>query len=222
MKFNILTFYSFVMQKLLEQIEKIRKSHVRKAIDTRMHEFSELGKKSQEKIFSELCFCILTANFRADRAIEVQRKIGKGFLTLSKAALAQKLKKLGCRFHTTKAGYISEARKHVFPLSEKCSSSRNGQEIREWLVKNIKGLGYKEASHFLRNIGYTDVAIIDFHIIDLLARHGLVRKSKTKSLTRKKYLAIEQVLEKIAGKARLNLAELDLYLWYLETGKVLK
>jgi len=90
----------------------------------------------------------------------------------------------------------------------------------EWLVKNISGIGYKEASHFLRNIGFTNLAIVDFHILNLLARHGLIEKPKT--LTRKKYLEIEEVLRAIAEKLDLNLAELDLYLWYMETGKVLK
>jgi N-glycosylase/DNA lyase len=41
-------------------------------------------------------------------------------------------------------------------------------------------------------------------------------------MTKKRYLEIEAVLKKIAEKLDMSLAELDLYLWYLETGKVLK
>ncbi|MEM2975891.1 MAG: N-glycosylase, partial [Candidatus Bathyarchaeia archaeon] len=92
--------------------------------------------------------------------------------------------------------------------------------LREWLVKNIKGIGYKEASHFLRNIGFTNLAIIDFHILNILTRHKLIKKPKT--LTRKNYLEIEQTLKNIAEKLNLTLAELDLYLWYIETNKILK
>ena len=84
----------------------------------------------------------------------------------------------------------------------------------------MKGLGFKEASHFLRNIGYDDYAIVDFHIVDLLVRHNLIKKPKT--LSRVKYLEIEEILRKIAKKSGLTLAELDLYLWFLETIKVLK
>ena len=73
---------------------------------------------------------------------------------------------------------------------------------------------------FLRNIGYTDYAIIDFHIIDLLVSYNLILKPKT--LTRNKYLEIEKILKNIGKELNLNLAELDLYLWYLETGKILK
>jgi len=65
-----------------------------------------------------------------------------------------------------------------------------------------------------------DYAIIDFHIIDILTDYKLIKKPKT--ITKKKYLEIENVLKKIADKTNLSLAELDLYLWYLETGKILK
>jgi N-glycosylase/DNA lyase len=92
--------------------------------------------------------------------------------------------------------------------------------MREWLVNNVKGLGMKESSHFLRNIGYKDLAIIDFHIVDLLEREKLIERPKT--ITPKKYLEIEQILAELGKKTNLNLAELDLYLWYLETGKILK
>ncbi len=87
-------------------------------------------------------------------------------------------------------------------------------------MANVKDLGYKESSHFLRNIGFKGSAIIDFHIIDILADNRLIERPK--ALTKSDYLRIEGVLGNIAKKADLNLSELDLYLWYLETGKVLK
>jgi len=210
------------MRQLIDKILEIKKSNKSRIIAKRMSEFNALGKKPSEELFKELCFCILTANFRADKAIEIQKEIGQQFLTLPKKALAEKLKKSGCRFHTKKAGYIVEARKHASTLGKIWHSFSSGPTAREWFVKNIKGLGYKESSHFLRNVGYTDVAIIDFHIIDLLARNGLIKKPKTKSLTKKSYLSIENVLKKLAKRTGMNLGELDLYLWYIETGKVLK
>ena len=94
------------------------------------------------------------------------------------------------------------------------------QGNRDWLVKNINGLGMKEASHFLRNVGFKDVTIIDFHIIDLLKREGLIEEFS--NLNKKKYLEIEEVLRNLGDKVNLSLGELDLYLWYIETGKVLK
>jgi len=184
-----------------------------------MKEFESNGCKSSSLVFNELCFCILTANFNAERAIVIQKEIGNGFLTLPGNQLAGRLKKMGYRFPNTRAKYIVEARRHVKNL-KKILSSLKGVELRGWFVKNVKGLGLKEASHFLRNIGFKDYAIIDFHIVDLLVKYGLAEKPE--SMSKKSYLAIEKTLRKIARKLEMTLAELDLYLWFMETGKVLK
>jgi len=208
------------MKKLLEAVEALKKSDVRKSVNARVKEFRETGKKESSEIFKELCFCILTANFSAERGIKIQEKIGDGFLNLPQLGLAKKLKLLGYRYPNTRAKYIAEARKYAYSLKNTLSSFKNEKELRDWLVSNIKGIGYKEASHFLRNIGYSNFAIIDFHIIDVLTKHDHIEDPKT--LTKNKYLEVEEVLRKIAKKADLNLAELDLYLWFMETGKVLK
>lgn len=207
------------VEQLIRTLEKLKKSEVKELVDTRIKEFEEMRKKSSEEIFKELCFCILTANFNAEKSIKIQKEIGDGFLFLDKKELEKKLKELGHRFPETRASYIVEARKFKDSLKNVLESLKE-EEIREWLVRNIKGLGYKEASHFLRNIGYKNFAIIDFHILDLLEKFGLIKKPKT--MTRKRYIEIESLLREIARKAGLNLAELDLYLWFLETGKVLK
>ena len=208
------------MESLIKAIKELERSRVKDLIDTRMSEFKGTGRKSSNEIFKELCFCILTANFNAERSMKIQMEIGDGFLTLPERRLTEKLGELGHRFPNTRAKYIVDARKCKDSLKEILRSFSNHKELREWLVKNFKGLGYKEASHFLRNIGYTDFAIVDFHIIDVLTKHGLIEKPET--LTKRRYLEIEDLLRKIAGKLNLSLAELDLYLWYMETGKVLK
>lgn len=210
------------MQKLIQKIENLKSSKIKKVIDEKMSSFENLGKKSSNEIFKELCFCFMTANFSAQGGINIQNEINNDFLTLSEKDLAQKLLELGHRFPNARAKYIIESRKHKNTLKEILQNFPDEFSAREWIVKNIKGIGMKEASHFLRNIGYKNLAIIDFHIIDLLAKHNLIEKPKNKSLTPKKYLEIENILEEIAQKTNLNLGELDLYLWYEETGKILK
>lgn len=207
------------MDSLLDRLQALKKSEIRGIVDSRIREFEENGGKPGNEIFKELCFCILTANFNAERAMKIQEGVGDGFITLPEKKLAKKLRNLGYRYPNTRAGYIVEARRYTSTL-KKVLRSLHGDELRDWLVGNIKGLGYKEASHFLRNIGYKDYAIIDFHIIDLLVRHGLIERPNT--LTKKRYLEIEQVLRNMNAKLNLTLSELDLYLWYTETGKVLK
>ena len=208
------------MDYLLTAITKLKNSHVRNLVKTRIREFEENSKKSSEELFKELCFCILTANFRAERSLKIWENLGNDFINLPESRLAKKLRILGHRYPTTRAKYIVEARRYVDSLKKIIENFEDENKLREWLVKNIKGLGYKEASHFLRNIGFTNFAIIDFHILNILARYGLIKRPKT--LTRRKYLEIENFLRNVAEKLNISLAELDLYLWYIETGKVLK
>ncbi|MBE0519826.1 N-glycosylase/DNA lyase [Candidatus Bathyarchaeota archaeon] len=208
------------MKKLLESIQNLKNSEVKNLVDTRLREFKEIGNGSSDEIFEELCFCILTANFNAERSMKIQMEIGDGFLSFSKSDLAKKLRELGHRFPNRRAKYIVDARKHKNILKDVVETFDDDNELREWIVKNVKGIGYKEASHFLRNIGCTSFAIIDFHIIDVLTKHNIIEKPKV--LTKRKYLEIEDLLREIAGKSNVSLAELDLYLWYMETGKILK
>ncbi|MEM2876390.1 MAG: N-glycosylase/DNA lyase [Candidatus Bathyarchaeia archaeon] len=208
------------MKTLLETIEELKRSGVKDLVDTRVREFEEKGKGSSSELFKELCFCILTANFNAERSIKIQAEIGEGFLILTEPQLSGKLKELGHRYPNARARYILDARRYKDSLKDLIESFSDGKELREWLVKSVKGIGYKEASHFLRNIGYTDLAVIDFHVIDVLTKNKLVERPKT--LTKRRYLEIEDLLRGIARELDLNLAELDLYLWYMETGKILK
>jgi N-glycosylase/DNA lyase len=208
------------MQNLIAAIEILKKGELKRVVDSRIREFKKTGSGTCDAIFNELCFCLLTANYSAAGGMRIQQAIGGGFATIEKSELEKRLKELGHRFPATRAAYICEARKHRASLKNVIASHKNEAALREWIVKNVKGLGYKEASHFLRNIGFENLAIIDFHIIDILERHGLIKRPKT--LTRNRYLEIEQVLTKLAKKLGMTLAELDLYLWYMETGKVLK
>ena len=41
-------------------------------------------------------------------------------------------------------------------------------------------------------------------------------------MTKDKYIEIENILRNLAREVELDLASLDLYMWYIETGKVLK
>ena len=207
------------MNNLIYKIESLKKGKIGGLVKKRIKDFKNVNKASMSELFNELCFCILTANFNAEKSIKIQNEIGDSFLNLSEKVLAKKLKNLGYRFPNIRAKYISES-SSCKELVQKNAISLKGEGLRKWLVNNVKGFGYKEASHFLRNIGFDDYAIIDFHIIDILVEYNLIKKPKT--ITRKKYLEIEKILKKIAEKLDLSLSELDLYLWYMKTGKILK
>jgi N-glycosylase/DNA lyase len=208
------------MADLLIKLESLKHSHVGKKVSTRLKEFERLRNAPDELLFEELCFCLLTANFNAERSIRIQRALHNQFLFLPEQQLAERLRELGHRYPNARARYIVLARPYRSLLRHTLNSAPNSSFAREWLVANIKGMGYKEASHFLRNVGFKDIAIVDFHIIDLLYRRGLIKKPTY--MGKKRYLEIESILAALADRASMSLAELDLYLWYMETGKVLK
>lgn len=179
--------------------------------------------KDENFWFNELCFCILTANSSATKGIEIQDYMERidGFSRLPKGELSRTLKRLGHRFYDKRAGFIVEARGLSKKLKPKIISIEDEFKARDWLAKNVKGIGMKEASHFLRNVGYKNLAILDRHILRALKEHRII-KEIPKSLTRRSYLSIENKMRPISRELNLSLAELDLFLWYTRTGKVLK
>ena len=200
------------MDKILELVGNIKNSPVSKIISQRIKEFESIP-RDFNNLFRELAFCILTAGTSAELGIKTIEYLGDVLYNGTLEDIQKRLKEV-YRFHTIRAEYIFHARTAFKDIDI------NQPNVRINLINNIKGLGMKEASHFLRNIGFKDYAIVDFHIIDILTKYELIEKPKT--LTPKKYLEIEAVLRELADKLRMSLGELDLYLWYLETGKVLK
>jgi len=212
---------SAVFQMLLRDLRRLlMEDEVRRVVEARIKEFESLKGSSREDLFKELCFCILAANFSAERSLRIVEEIGDDLLKLSEEELAETLRRLGHRFPSSRARYIVQARRSLDELVKILETIDDEFMVREWLVRNVKGVGYKEASHFLRNIGFKNLSIIDFHIIDLLARYGLIKRPR--SLTRRRYLEIEGLLRRISEELGISLAELDLYLWYMETGRILK
>lgn len=185
-------------------------------IQIRLQEFKALGQKSNNEWFSELCFCLLTANSKAITAIQIQKDVGEeGFFKKTKEELSFVIRKNKHRFHNKKSEFIILARKYrnIKDLITPLPSSK----AREFLVKNIKGLGFKEASHFLRNVGRDDVAIIDRHILRFMKAENMI-SDIPKSITPKKYVEFEGMLKQF----NIPLDLLDLVIWHQVTGVVLK
>ena len=115
-----------------------------------------------------------------------------------------------------------KGKKLPLKVKEKISALPDVFALREWLIENVKGMDYKEASHFLRNVGFgDDIAILDRHILKNLVRYSIIDEVP-KSLTGKKYLEIEEKMRKFAQKAGIPFAHLDLLWWSEETGEIFK
>ncbi|MEM2187826.1 MAG: N-glycosylase/DNA lyase [Nitrososphaerota archaeon] len=209
------------LEELAEDLKKLMaREDVRRLVEARIRSFKEVLSKPAEEIFKEVAFCILAANFTASGSLRIVEELGDKLLRLGADGLVHELRRLGHRYPEARARYLVEARERLPEIVEVLRSGRGEHEIRDWLVENVRGLGMKEASHLLRNIGYENIAIIDFHVLRVLRRYGVI--GEFKSLTRRRYLEIEGILRELARKLGISLAELDLYLWYMDAGRIVK
>ena len=209
---------------LNELLSNYRKK--RYQIKKKLKEFGDLYKSNDECIFKELCFCILTPQSRAIYCDEAVKELVRSGLLLKgeKSDIKANLRRV--RFPNSKASYLIAARKVFknsgrFDIKSKIDEG-NIFKTREWFVKNIKGLGYKEASHFLRNIGFgNDIAILDIHILRSLRRYGIIKKIPS-LINRKIYLNVENKMRGFSLKIGIPLQELDLLFWSEQTGFIFK
>jgi len=215
------------LEELLLDLERVMKNkRIRSIVESRVKEFEENKREGDNlKWFEELILCILTANSSAKIGLKCVEALKKNNLILngSEGKLEEILKKNGHRYYQIRAKYIVEARKYGTKIKDIIMEIKGVKRKREWLVKNIRGIGMKEASHFLRNVGFFEVAIIDRHILKILIGYNLIDPTlKKKTLTVRRYLKIENLLRQIGRKVGLKPGILDLYLWYMSTGKILK
>ncbi|MBA3693430.1 MAG: N-glycosylase/DNA lyase [Acidobacteria bacterium] len=211
-------------------IEKIKAAHAerRAEIRARLTEFEAVWEnETDERLWEEMVFCFFTGGCSARmglRSVEAVRPI---LQTGNHHELADALRGRH-RYPNARAGYIVASREFLqehcgLRLREKLESFDDDLERRDWLVKEkrIKGLGYKEASHYLRNIGLKGYAILDKHILRSLAELGIIDDPKPPN-TRSKYLTIEEKLKNLATLTKIDFDELDLVLWSMKTGEILK
>jgi len=147
-------------------------------------ELREVNKKDDERLFEELCFCILTANTSAEMGMKAIDKIRPFLAKGSQEEMSNALEGV-YRFNNLRPAYIIHTREYLhsfgFKLKDKIESLKNDREkLRDFFAfnKGIKGLAYKEASHFLRNIGFTGYAILDKHILNSLIEFKVLDEIK--------------------------------------------
>lgn len=202
----------------------------RKEIRKRLGEFQEVWRQgSDARLWEELAYCIFTAGASARMGLDSVAAIRSLLLDGEAKAMTKALKKAGAhRFPNARPLYIVATRSYFhadcgMKLRQRLRGFADPIERRDWLAqeKQVKGLGYKEASHFLRNIGVKGHAILDKHVMRCLCEVGVVDVPKPPS-TRAKYLAVEQELVRFAREIKVDFDELDLVLWSMKTGEILK
>ncbi len=212
-----------------EAYGKLKQSYLEKKdlIKARLQEFKDILKKGDDKkIFEELVFCIFTAGASAKMGLKSVDAIKDVLMEGSEDEIYSKLQHV--HMYPGRANYIVHTREYLkreynFKLKDLITSFQDPIERRDFFAANkgIKGLGYKEASHFLRNIGFSGYAILDKHIMRSLYEFGVIDTPKPPS-TRKKYIEIENRLKEFAKEIGIDFDELDLLLWSERTGEILK
>ncbi|MFP4467259.1 MAG: N-glycosylase/DNA lyase [Candidatus Goldiibacteriota bacterium] len=215
-----------------KEIQAVKKIYGGKKgdFDRRLADFRNVWKSGDSrKILHELIFCIFTPQSKAVNCWAcVEAIIEKKLMMKASPGELLKLKEMNMvRFKNKKAVFAVEARNRFvkngrITIREFLAGFDDVYEMREWLAKNIKGYGYKEASHFLRNIGFVDdIAILDRHILKNLKLMGVIKEVPA-SITPGAYLDIEKKMQKFSTKHGIPMAALDLVLWYREAGKIFK
>lgn len=99
-------------------------------------------------------------------------------------------------------------------LDKLLASCRSARDARQWFVRRAPGLGPKQASMFLRNIGFSyDLAILDRHVLEYMAAVGLCEDSKKSIPCLRSYEALENSLRAHAHGLGYNVGLVDRAIW---------
>jgi N-glycosylase/DNA lyase len=202
----------------------------KKTIEKRLNEFNKIWKNaSDEKLFEELCYCLCTSREKAKNALNAieNLKAINYFTQGNENAVMKAVKSGGIALYPQKTKNIIMAREKYFPdtrnkLSAAFFTDGDIIKTRAKLAEEISGIGFKEASHFLRNIGRgQSTCILDTHVLNQLVEYGLIN-AKPKTLTKTGYLEIERIMIKFAKKQGIPIDALDLVFMLVENPEVTK
>lgn len=199
----------------------------RNLIENRLKEFSE-KQESPSEIIKELVFCILTPMSNPEKILLWLENESDCMMLIEMPVtyIEEKIAKR-VRFHKSKARYLRELSRRgnnykiATDMSHIETIKKDVNKYRNWLVNTVLGIGMKEASHFLRNCGIKDIAILDRHILRALKELEIIESDKYPK-NADEYLAIEKKYLELAQELKLNGAELDLTLFGMKSGRILK
>lgn len=211
-------------------IENIKRAHADRCdeIRARLGEFTAISESGTDRhLWEEMVFCFFTGGCSARMGLNALEAVKPMLMTGEQGDLAKALSGVH-RYPNARSRYIIASRTF---LREHCGLRLRNKlwgfdcrlERRDWLVreKGIKGLGYKEASHYLRNIGFSGYAILDKHVLNCMAELKIIDDPKPPN-TRSRYLMVEDKLKILARMSGIDFDELDLVLWSMKTGVILK
>jgi N-glycosylase/DNA lyase len=124
------------------------------------------------------------------------------------------------RYPNRGAKFISHSIVNIYnkyrSLKKLVSSDLDVFTLRRELIYLCPGIGPKQASHFLKNIGYTDeLAILDRHIIRYMELAGENNEIRLKIATIDKYEEIEKHFISLINKFQYSVSVVDQAMWFV-------
>ena len=213
-------------------IDRLRTAHAKRKreIRARLREFRHVWQTADDhRLWEEMVYCIFTAGASARMGLKSVEALRPLLASGEQREMTKALVNAGAhRFPNARPAYVIVTRDYLHEtcsmrLRDRLRAFRDPSERRDWLARDpqIKGLGYKEASHFLRNIGLKGYGILDKHIVRCLHELNIIDSPKPPT-TRGRYLETEQKMREFAAQANIDFDELDLLLWSIKTGEILK
>jgi len=204
------------MSEVISAFKKVYKKKEPNIIKT----LESFRKKSKKGVKKELIFCLLTPQSEAKKCWSAVKRIEKENFPSKEKIILKCLD--GIRFKFKKANYVKQALKNFDNTYRKIKEEKDYFKLREYLVENVKGLGWKEASHFLRNIGKGDnFAILDRHILNCLRRYNVIKKIPG-NISKNNYFKIENKMKNFSARLKIPISHLDFLFWYIEKGEIFK
>jgi N-glycosylase/DNA lyase len=208
-------------------VDRLRAEYAqrRKEIRARLREFRRVWQTaSDSRLWEEMVYCIFTAGASAkmgSRSVDALRPLLDRQAEMTKALVTPSVPLPNARPQIVTRDYLEES--FSMQLRRRLDSFRDPMERRDWLAREprIKGLGYKESSHFLRNIGFKGYGILDKHIVRCLCELRVIDSPKPPT-SRGRYLETEDRMRRFAADTGIDFDELDLLLWSTKTGEILK
>lgn len=120
------------------------------------------------------------------------------------------------RFPKVRAKQLAQARNALarVPLASRLADSNAPTHLRKSLIADIAGLGPKQASMFLRNIGKSyDLAILDTHVLRFIDMQGLLPIAEARISTVKGYEEAERTVIDYAYTLGYPAGYLDWAIW---------
>jgi N-glycosylase/DNA lyase len=189
-------------------------------INLKLEEYASV---SERDYFYEMCFCLMTPQSRAENAFAVEMKLRERNFrekAFDPTSLLEDRRHY-IRFHNQKAKRLLALRDYYPEVMDILNLDADAKAKRNLISKKVVGYGLKEASHFMRNIGYRDLAILDRHILKHMRNCGIYDEIP-KITSTKRYYEIEEDFLGFAGEIGIPIDELDLLFWSYETGAFFK